>query len=195
MTKIRYYGAGAIPGFESGELPGRLIVVEGTDGVGRSTQVALLHEWLEANGYAVTQTGLARSSLVGPGLTRAKQGHTLGDSTLNLFYATDFADRLEKEIIPALRAGFVCLTDRYIYSIIARARVRGVDPDWLKNLFGFAIVPDLVFYLEADLDHLIPACCRAKASTTGNRGWTCSGGMTSTRTGARIRRNCWNNSA
>ena len=119
MTKLRYYGAGTIPGFESGELPGRLIVVEGTDGVGRSTQVALLHEWLEANGYAVTQTGLARSSLVGPGLTRAKQGHTLGDSTLNLFYATDFADRLEKEIIPALRAGFVCLTDRYIYSIIA----------------------------------------------------------------------------
>jgi len=156
MTKIRYYGTGTIPGFETGELPGRLIVLEGTDGVGRSTQVALLHEWLEANGYAVTQTSLARSSLVGPGLTRAKQGHTLGDSTLNLFYATDFADRLEKEIIPALRAGFVCLTDRYIYSIIARARVRGVDPDWLKNLFGFALVPDLVFYLEAGLDHLIP---------------------------------------
>jgi dTMP kinase len=156
MTKIRYYGEGSIPGFERSELPGRLIVLEGTDGVGRSTQVALLHEWLEANGYAVTQTGLARSSLVGPGLTRAKQGHTLGDITLNLFYATDFADRLEKEIIPALRAGFVCLTDRYIYSIIARAVVRGVDYQWLKDLFGFAIVPDAVFYLEADLDNLIP---------------------------------------
>jgi dTMP kinase len=156
MTQIRYYGQGTIPGFESKELPGRLIVLEGTDGVGRSTQVALLHEWLEANGYAVTQTSLARSSLVGPGITRAKQGHTLGDSTLNLFYATDFADRLEKEIIPALRAGFVCLTDRYIYSIIARARVRGVDYEWLKNLFGFALVPDLVFYLEADLERLIP---------------------------------------
>ena len=156
MTKIRYYGTGSIPGFEANELPGRLIVLEGTDGVGRSTQVALLHEWLEANGYAVTQTGLARSSLVGPGLTRAKQGHTLGDITLNLFYATDFADRLEKEIIPALRAGFVCLTDRYIYSMIARAMVRGVDYDWLRELFGFALVPDAVFYLEADLDHLIP---------------------------------------
>ena len=119
MTKIRYYGTGSIPGFEANELPGRLIVLEGTDGVGRSTQVALLHEWLEANGYAVAQTGLARSSLVGPGLIRAKQGHTLGDITLNLFYATDFADRLEKEILPALRAGFVCLTDRYIYSVIA----------------------------------------------------------------------------
>lgn len=156
MTKIRHYGTGTIPGFDSEELPGRLIVLEGTDGVGRSTQVALLHEWLEANGYAVTQTGLARSSLVGPGLLRAKQGHTLGDITLNLFYATDFADRLEKEIIPALRAGFVCLTDRYVYSIIARALVRGVDRTWLRDLFGFAIVPDVVFYLEADLDHLIP---------------------------------------
>jgi dTMP kinase len=156
MTKIRYYGTGSIPGFEANELPGRLIVLEGTDGVGRSTQVALLHEWLEANGYAVAQTGLARSSLVGPGLLRAKQGHTLGDITLNLFYATDFADRLEKEILPALRAGFVCLTDRYIYSVIARAMVRGVDYGWLRELFGFALVPDAVFYLEADLDHLIP---------------------------------------
>jgi dTMP kinase len=156
MTKIRYYGTGSIPGFEANELPGRLIVLEGTDGVGRSTQVALLHEWLEANGYAVAQTGLARSSLVGPGLTRAKQGHTLGDITLNLFYATDFADRLEKEILPALRAGFVCLTDRYIYSVIARAMVRGVDHGWLRELFGFALVPDAVLYLEADLDHLIP---------------------------------------
>ena len=156
MTKIRYYGTGSIPGFEANELPGRLIVLEGTDGVGRSTQVALLHEWLEANGYAVAQTGLARSSLVGPGLIRAKQGHTLGDITLNLFYATDFADRLEKEILPALRAGFVCLTDRYIYSVIARAMVRGVDYGWLRELFGFTLVPDAVFYLEADLDHLIP---------------------------------------
>jgi dTMP kinase len=113
MTRVRYYGLGNIPGFERTELPGRLIVVEGTDGVGRSTQVALLHEWLEANGYAVTHTGLARSSLVGPGLTRAKQGHTLGDITLNLFYATDFADRLEKEIIH-VRAGF-CLPHRPVH--------------------------------------------------------------------------------
>jgi dTMP kinase len=156
MTQIRYYGAGSIPGFDSVELPGRLIVLEGTDGVGRSTQVALLHEWLEADGYAVTQTGLALSSLVGPGIQRAKLGHTLGDITLNLFYATDFADRLEKEILPALRAGFVCLTDRYIYSIIARAVVRGVNYHWLKDLFSFAIIPDVVFYLEADLEHLIP---------------------------------------
>lgn len=156
MTRVQTYGRVGVPGFEKTEYPGRLIVVEGTDGVGRSTQVALLHEWLETEGYAVTQTGLARSSLVGPGLARAKQGHTLGDITMNLFYATDFADRLEKEIIPALRAGFVCLTDRYIYSMIARGIVRGVDANWLRDLFGFAIVPDAVFYLEADLKHLIP---------------------------------------
>ncbi len=181
MTRIRYYGSGNIPGFDATELPGRLIVLEGTDGVGRSTQVALLHEWLEAGGYAVTQTGLARSSLVGPGLQRAKQGHTLGDITLNLFYATDFADRLEKEIIPALRAGFVCLTDRYIYSIIARALVRGVAYDWLQDLFGFAIVPDAVLYLEAGLEHLVPRCWPVRASTTGSRGWMCCVGMTSSR--------------
>ena len=194
MTKIRYYGTGSIPGFEANELPGRLIVLEGTDGVGRSTQVALLHEWLEANGYAVAQTGLARSSLVGPGLTRAKQGHTLGDITLNLFYATDFADRLEKEILPALRAGFVCLTDRYIYSVIARAMVRGVDYGWLRELFGFALVPDAVFYLEADLDHLIHACWWARGSTIGSRGWTCCAGMTSSRTTASTRPSSWRSS-
>ena len=154
MTKIRYYGTGSIPGFAANELPGRLIVLEGTDGVGRSTQVALLHEWLEANGYAVAQTGLARSSLVGPGLTRAKQGHTLGDITLNLFYATDFADRLEKEIVPALKAGFVVLADRYIFSALARAAVRGVDRAWLRSLYGFAVVPHLVFYLKLDPDTL-----------------------------------------
>jgi dTMP kinase len=83
-------------------------------------------------------------------------GHTLGDQTINLLYATDFADRLERLIIPSLRASFVVLTDRYIYSIIARAEVRGVDPTWLRDIFGFALVPDLVLYLHADLPHLVP---------------------------------------
>ncbi len=84
------------------------------------------------------------------------QGHTLGDTTMNLLYATDFTDRLERDIIPALRAGFVVLTDRYIYSIIARAQALGADPAWLRSVFGFALVPDVVFYLQADLTHLIP---------------------------------------
>lgn len=155
MTEVRHYGYG-IPGLRRRTLPGRLIVVEGTDGVGRSTQIALLLEWLEANGYAAVRSGLARSSLASRGIRRAKQGHTMGDLTLNLFYATDFADRVEKELVPALRAGMVCLTDRYIYSVIARAVVRGVDEEWVKTVFSFALVPEAVFYLRAETEDLLP---------------------------------------
>jgi dTMP kinase len=162
MTEIRFYGEG-LPGFtRTKRLPGRLIVLEGTDGVGRSTQSALLREWLESEGYAVAATGLKRGELTGKGLRTAMRGHTLGDITMNLLYATDFVDRLERLIIPALRASFVVLTDRYIYSIIARGQVRGVDPAWLRNLFGFALVPDVVFYLQADLAHLIPRVLNAR---------------------------------
>ncbi len=161
MTEVRFYGHG-LPGFRKKRLPGRLIVLEGTDGVGRSTQIALLREWLESQGYAVSVTGLKRGQLAGKGAKTAMQGHTLGDTTMNLFYATDFTDRLEREIIPALRAGFIVITDRYIYSIIARAQVRGVDPTWLRKIFGFALVPDAVFYLQADLAHLVPRVLNAR---------------------------------
>lgn len=139
----------------SGE-PGRLIVVEGTDGAGRSTQMALLREWLETRGFGVTHTALTRSRLAGDGLRRAKQGHTLGRLTMDLLYATDLADRLENEILPALRAGFVVLTDRYIYSTIARSIVRGVDPGWIKDLYRFAPRPHAVFYMKMDVAHLTP---------------------------------------
>ena len=155
MTEVRYYGQ-AIPGFNETYLPGKLIVVEGTDGVGRSTQIALLQEWLEGRGFAVASTGLRRSELARRGIDRAKQGHTLSDTVLFLLYATDLADRLESQIIPALRAGMVVLTDRYIYSMIARAQVRGADPKWIRQVLGFALVPDAIFYLQADLPHLIP---------------------------------------
>lgn len=155
MTQVRFYGHG-LPGFEEESLPGRLIVLEGPDGVGRSTQIALLREWLESSGYAVAATGLKRSKLAGKGIKAAMEGHTLSDTTMNLFYATDLVDRLERDIVPALRAGFLVLTDRYIYSIICRAVVRGVDPNWIRNVFGFALVPDVIFYLQADLAHLIP---------------------------------------
>jgi dTMP kinase len=155
LTQVLFYGH-ALPRLHDTVLPGKLIVVEGTDGVGRSTQVALLREWLEANGYAATETGLRRSELAGAGIRRAKRGHTMGDLTMNLFYATDFVDRVEKQIIPALRAGFVVLTDRYVYSLIARAQVRGVDSQWIRDVLGFALVPDVVFYLKIDLEHLIP---------------------------------------
>jgi dTMP kinase len=162
MTKIRFYGEGLAGFTRKKALPGRLIVLEGTDGVGRSTQIALLREWVESKGYAVQSTGLKRSALAGGGIKDAMRGHTLGNLTTNLYYATDMVDRLEKIILPALRAGFVVLTDRYIYSIVARALVRGVDPVWIRDVFGFALVPDAVFYLHADLPHLIPRVLNAR---------------------------------
>ncbi|HZY45200.1 MAG TPA: dTMP kinase [Anaerolineae bacterium] len=155
MTALNFYGNG-LPNLVDSVLPGKFIVIEGTDGVGRSTQIALLREWLESRGYAVGSTGLSRSLLAGDAIKKAKDGHTLSESTLALFYATDLADRLEHEIIPALRAGMVVLTDRYLYSIIARAQVRGVDARWARRMFGFALMPDAVFYLKADVAHLIP---------------------------------------
>jgi dTMP kinase len=137
-------------------LNGWLIVIEGTDAAGRTTQVDRLRLHLEQEGYAVAETGLTRSGLTSRGLNRAKQGNTLGTDAYTLFYATDFADRLEHQIIPALRAGFVMLTDRYIYSLIARAIVRGADPDWIKQVYSFALRPDAVFYLRVEPKELIP---------------------------------------
>lgn len=137
-------------------LPGKLIVIEGTDGVGRTTQINLLKPWLEQEGHAVLETGVSRSTLAGRGIKRAKEGNTLGRVTLTLFYATDFADRMEKEIVPALRAGFVVLTDRYIYSLMARALVRGLGGAWVRNLYSFALKPDAVFYLRIGVEDLIP---------------------------------------
>src|SRR5207302_3936419 len=128
----------------------------GTDGVGRSTQLHLLRSWLESSGYAVIDTEMTRSILAGAGLKQAKEGHTLGPITLNLFYATDFVDRFESQILPALRAGFIVLTDRYIYSLMARAIVRGADPTWIRSIYGLALKPDAIFYLKVTLDDLIP---------------------------------------
>jgi dTMP kinase len=157
MTRLAFYGIDAIHLKERDELlPGRLVVIEGTDGVGRSTQLSLLRPWLESSGYAVMDTEMTRSVLAGAGLKQAKAGHTLGPITLNLFYATDFVDRFESQILPALRAGFIVLTDRYIYSLMARAIVRGADPQWIRSIYGLALKPDAVFYLKIGLDDLIP---------------------------------------
>ena len=155
MTEPRSYGRG-ISGLRGVLLPGKLIALEGPDGVGRSTQIALLREWLEASGYAVFSSGLRRSELASKGIAEAKLGHTLGNLTMALFYAADFADRLEREIIPALRAGFVVLTDRYVYSLVARALVRGANPASIRSVMGFALIPDAVFYLRTTVDALIP---------------------------------------
>lgn len=133
---------------EQEEYSGKLIVIEGTDGVGRSTHIAMLRAWLESRGHAVLDTGMTRSVLAGRGLKEAKTGHTLGRLTMQLFYATDFIDRLENEMLPALRSGFVVLTDRYIYSALARAEVRGIDSAWIRSIYGMALVPDVVFYLR-----------------------------------------------
>ncbi len=154
MAGFSFFGEG-LPEINLEELKGKLIVLEGTDGVGRSTHIGLLKQWLENHGHAVLDTGMTRSALAGKRLKQAKDGHTLGGITMSLFYATDFADRLENEIIPALRAGFVVLTDRYIYSLMARAIVRGADPEWLSEVYGFALKPDAIYYLRVKIDDLV----------------------------------------
>jgi dTMP kinase len=154
MSELQFYGAG-FPYLNIQDCPGKLIVLEGSDGVGRSTQTQLLRRWLEDEGYAVSDTGLRRSDLTQEGLEEAKKGHTLGRITMSLFYATDFADRLENQIIPALQAGFVVLSDRYFYSIMARDVARGADPEWARKLYGFALKPHLVLYLKADVSDLL----------------------------------------
>jgi dTMP kinase len=154
MKKVAFYGTG-LPYNPIKDLPGKLIVLEGTDGVGRSTQSMLLRRWLEDEGYAVSDTGFRRSPMTQPGLDAAKLGHTLSRLTMSLFYATDFADRLENQIIPALKAGFVVLSDRYFFSIIARDVVRGASPTWLRKLYTFTLKPDVVLYLKADIPHLV----------------------------------------
>ena len=150
----RFYGQ-ELPGVDPSLLRGKLIVIEGPDASGRSTQVAMLKDWLEAEGYGVTNVGLRRSTLVSKQLDQAKQGNVLNPITLSLFYATDFADQFENVIIPALRSGFVVLADRYIYTLMARDLIRGADPAWLESLYSIALVPDAVFYLRVSTKQLV----------------------------------------
>lgn len=151
---IRYYGNG-ISYLQDTGIKGRLIVIEGPDASGRSTQITMITSNLEANGHAVVNTGLRRSELIGEGILEAKRNLMLGKRTLSLFYAADFADQLENKIIPALRAGYIVLADRYIYTLMARDAVRGISRRWSHNLFGFAVKPDLVYYLDVDPNELV----------------------------------------
>jgi dTMP kinase len=153
VTPGSYYGHG-MPYLPLHEYPGKIVAIESTDGVGRSTQIRLLREWLEVQGYGVVETGWTRSRLMQPTIDLAKSSNTLNKLTFTLLYACDFADRLEKEVIPALKAGFIVLADRYIYTAFARAGVRGVDSQWIRRVYGFAIAPHLVFYLKIDVDAL-----------------------------------------
>ena len=153
-SERRFYGHG-IPRVDLEQLAGKLIVVEGADGSGRSTQIEMLVEWLEGSGHGTVRVGLKRSTLVSEELEQAQQGNILSRTTLSLFYATDFADQLENIILPALKAGFVVLADRYIYTLMARDMVRGMDETWLKNLYGIALEPDTVFYLNVPPQELV----------------------------------------
>ena len=155
MNDIQYISH-QMPYLPEGPRAGKLIVIEGTDGCGRTTQAYMLRKWLEVQGYGVIDTGWTRSKLVGQAITDAKQGHSLHRLTYCLMYATDLADRMEYQILPALRSGFVVLADRYVYTAIARGIVRGADEQWLRNLYGFAMVPDLVFYLRLAVQDLVP---------------------------------------
>ncbi len=150
----KFYGYG-VPGVNPEKLSGTLIVIEGADGSGRSTQISMLVDWLECTGHATVQSGLKRSTLVSEELNQAQKGNILSHTTLSLFYATDFADQLENVIIPALKSGFVVLADRYIYTLIARDMVRGIDESWLRNLYGLAVVPDAVFQLNVSPEILV----------------------------------------
>jgi dTMP kinase len=150
-----FFGSG-LPYIDLKDMGGRLIVIEGTDGVGRSTQIERLKRWLEVKGYGVVTTGWTRSSLMEKAISEAKSGHTLNIHTYSLLYAADFADRLENEIIPAMRAGFIVLADRYIYTAFARSAVRGADRTWIRQLFGFALQPDAIFYMSIGIEDLIP---------------------------------------
>jgi dTMP kinase len=130
-------------------------VIEGPDASGRSTQIQKITMKLEADGHAVINAGLRRSDLISKGIIEAKRNFLIGRKTMALYYAADFADQLENKIIPALKAGFIVISDRYIYTLIARSSARGIDKNWLHNLFSFAIRPDLVFYMDVDPYNLI----------------------------------------
>jgi dTMP kinase len=168
-----FFGAG-LPYCDISELKGKLIVLEGTDGVGRSSQIVELKKWLEYKGFGVYTTGLARSPLMGKVIERAKLGHNLNVLTYSLLYLADFADRLEHEVIPALRSGFIVLADRYMYTSIARAVVRGADREWIRNCFSIALQPDLVIYLKIRVKELIPRVINSRNLT--EKYWEAQGG-------------------
>ena len=131
---------------------GRLFVVEGIDGSGKSTQLMLLHQWLRAEGYGVVQSEWNSSPLVSSTTRRGKRKQILTPATFSLIHATDFADRIERNLIALLKAGAVVLCDRYIYTAFARDGVRGMAPQWLRDLYSFAVKPTIAFYFRVPLD-------------------------------------------
>ena len=139
--------------------PGVLICVEGIDGSGKSTQLELLHSWLQTKGIDVILTQWNSSELISNTTKKAKKKNLLSGRTFSLLHAVDFADRLEKTIKPALKAGFVVLADRYVYTAFARDVARNVDPKWVRNMYGFAIKPDITFYFDVSPKDSLERIC------------------------------------
>ncbi len=128
--------------------PGRLIAFEGIDGSGKSTQARLLYRWLQAQGIPVAQTSWNSSPLVSPAIRRGKNGRSLAPITFSLVHACDFADRIEREVLPRLEAGHTVVADRYAFTGMARDVARGVDSRWVRELYDFAPMPHLTLYCE-----------------------------------------------
>ena len=137
---------------QSSQYPGKLIAVEGLDGSGKSTQIYLVKRWLELAGARVFFTEWNSSSLVKPSTSKGKSSRLLTPTTFSLIHATDFADRYERQIFPLLKAGYIVLADRYIFTAFARDVVRGVDPDWVQRLYSFAVKPDVTLFFRAPLE-------------------------------------------
>src|SRR4051812_17869643 len=133
-------------------FPGRLIAVEGLDGSGKSTQIYLLRRWLEVQGLKVFFSEWNSSDLVKAATSKGKKRELLSPTTFGLIHATDFADRYERQLVPLLRAGYIVLCDRYIFTAFARDTVRGCQPGWVRGLYNFAAHPDLTFFYKAQLE-------------------------------------------
>jgi dTMP kinase len=147
-SPAQYFFGEPLVGFDPSEITGSLIVIEGMDGSGRSTQIALLQEWLESEGFAVQTSGLRRSNLVGRDIDELLAKNAVTRLTLALMYATDFFDQVEHRVLPALRSGTVVLADRFIFTLIARGVVRGINRDYMSGLYAMALRPHLTFWLN-----------------------------------------------
>lgn len=145
------------------ELPGVLIVVEGVDGSGKSTQISILKDWLVSTVEDVIFTEWNSSKIISETTKKGKKKNLLTPRTFSLLHAVDFADRLEQIIVPALKAGFIVLADRYVYTAFARDVARGNDPGWVRNMYGFAIEPDLAFYFHVPVEVSLERICSNRA--------------------------------
>ena len=134
------------------DFPGRLIAVEGLDGSGKSTQIYLLKRWLETQGLKVFFSEWNSSVLVKSATSKGKKQELLTPTTFSLIHATDFADRYERHLVPLLRAGYLVLCDRYVFTAFGRDIVRGCQPQWVRDIYNFAALPDLTFFFKADLE-------------------------------------------